>query len=63
MRLPERETDRLEDIEVVNRPKMSREDRAKQFVPFAALKGYPEALRKKEKEIEAQKEKRDDIEG
>ena len=28
---------------------MSREDRAKQFMPFAALKGYPEALRKKEK--------------
>lgn len=31
-----------------NRPKMSREDRAKQFMPFAALKGYPDALRKKE---------------
>lgn len=28
---------------------MSREDRAKQFMPFAALKGYPDALRKKEK--------------
>jgi len=28
---------------------MSREDRAKQFMPFAALKGYTEALRKKEK--------------
>ena len=34
-----------------NRPKMSREERAKQFMPFAALKGYPEALRKKEKII------------
>jgi len=34
---------------VANRQKMSREDRAKQFMPFAALKGYPEALRKKEK--------------
>jgi len=34
---------------VENRPKMSREDRAKQFMPFAALKGYTEALRKKEK--------------
>lgn len=34
---------------MVNRPKMSREDRAKQFMPFAALKGYSEALRKKEK--------------
>ena len=32
-----------------NRPKMSREDRAKQFMPFAALKGYLEALQKKEK--------------
>ena len=32
-----------------NRPKMSREDRAKQFMPFAALKGYPEALQKMEK--------------
>ena len=43
------------------RPKMSREERAKQFMPFAALKGYPEALRKKEKEIEAQKEKKYDV--
>ena len=31
------------------RARMSREDRAKQFMPFAALKGYPEALRLKEK--------------
>ena len=30
---------------------MSREERAKQFMPFAALKGYPDALRKKEKVI------------
>ena len=29
--------------------KMSKEDRAKQFMPFAALKGHLEALRKKEK--------------
>lgn len=29
--------------------KMNREERAKQFMPFAALKGYPDALRKKEK--------------
>ena len=34
-----------------NRPKMSREERAKQFMPFAALKGYEEALREKESEI------------
>ncbi len=46
-----------------NRAKMSREDRAKQFMPFAALKGYQEALHKKEKEIETRKEKKDDIEG
>lgn len=49
MQQPWNETDRLEGIKVVNRPKMSREDRAKQFMPFAALKGYPEALQKKEK--------------
>ncbi|MGN0160238.1 MAG: YolD-like family protein [Lachnospiraceae bacterium] len=30
---------------------MSREDRAKQFLPFAALKGHEEALRRKEKII------------
>ncbi len=29
---------------------MSREDRAKQFMPFAALKGFEEALRKVEAE-------------
>lgn len=32
-----------------NRIKMSRADRAKQFMPFAALKGFEEALREKEK--------------
>ena len=30
------------------RTKMSREQRAKQFMPFAALKGYEDALSKKE---------------
>ena len=34
-----------------NRPHMSIEDRAKQFMPFAALKGLPEALAAKEKII------------
>lgn len=29
--------------------KMTREERAKQFMPFAALKGYEDALRAKEK--------------
>jgi len=33
--------------------KMTPEERAKQFMPFAALKGYEEALRAKEIEIEA----------
>ena len=31
------------------RPKMDRADRAKQFMPFDALKGFQEALREKEK--------------
>lgn len=34
------------------RSKMSREERAKQFMPFSALKGYEEALRAKELEFE-----------
>ena len=38
------------------RPKMDREERAKQFMPFAALKGYTEALRKKEKSFEERME-------
>ncbi len=32
-----------------NRGRMPREERAKQFQPFAALRGYEEALRKKER--------------
>ena len=32
------------------RIKMSREDRAKQFMPFAALKGFEEALRRVEEQ-------------
>ncbi len=47
------------------RIKMSREDRAKQFMPFAALKGYEEALRKKEKvtvpKIELSEEKKEEL--
>lgn len=34
------------------REKMPISERAKQFMPFAALKGLPEALEKKEKELE-----------
>ena len=46
------------------RPKMDRAERAKQFMPFAALKGYQEALRKKEQEVqdyELRQIPRDDI--
>ncbi len=32
-----------------NRPKMSREKRAKQFAPFAALKGFEEGIKWQEK--------------
>ncbi len=32
------------------RTKMTREERAKQFMPFAALKGFEEALRRVEEE-------------
>lgn len=32
--------------------KMTNEERAKQFMPFAALKGYEEALRRVEAEVE-----------
>ena len=35
---------------------MCRQDRAKQFMPFAALKGYTEALRRKEKILVPRKE-------
>lgn len=38
------------------RGKMSKEDRAKQFMPFAALKGYEDALREKERIIVPKKE-------
>lgn len=36
---------------MVNRNKMSREERAKQFMPFAALKGFELAIAEKEKPI------------
>ena len=35
-----------------NRPKMDRNERAKQFMPFDAVKGLREALRAKEIEVE-----------
>jgi len=48
-----KETVRLEVIGVASKPreKMPIEDRAKQFMPFAALKGLPEALAKVEEEL------------
>ena len=39
---------------------MSREERAKQFMPFAALKGSEEALREKEREV-AEREKKEQL--
>ena len=47
------------------RAKMDRQDRAKQFMPFAALKGYEEALREKEKivvaKVELSEEKKEEL--
>ncbi len=43
---------------MIQKTKMSREERAKQFVPFAALKGYEEALREKEREVAAREEEK-----
>ena len=37
---------------------MSRQDRAKQFAPFDALKGLQDALRKKEEENEKERLKK-----
>ena len=47
----------MENNRSSNRPKMEREMRAKQFMPFDALKGFREALAEKEREVE-QKEQR-----
>ena len=38
------------------RHKMSREERAKQFMPFAALKGHMEALKRREKIVVERRE-------
>ena len=42
--------------------RMSREERAKQFMPFAALKGYELALREKEKIVVPRMELSEDYE-
>lgn len=50
---------------MASRPKMDRAERAKQFMPFAALKGYEEALREREKivvpKIELSEERKDEL--
>ncbi len=43
------------------RPRMSAENRAKQFMPFAALRGLPEALALKEKVIVEKMELTEDM--
>ncbi len=43
------------------RPKMSVENRAKQFMPFAALRGLPEALAKREKVVSPKIELTEDM--
>ena len=45
---------RSEDTKVANKPKskMPLSERAKQFLPFAALKGLPEALAEKERQAQ-----------
>lgn len=41
---------------MANRPQMTAQERAKQFMPFAALRGYEEAIRAKEKIVVDRKE-------
>lgn len=41
---------------------ISREDRARQFLPFAALEGFEEAVRKKEIEFDEKKELSEEME-
>ena len=48
--------ERKDFIKVGDRIRMDREQRAKQFMPFAALKGYEKALRQKEQLIDSEKE-------
>ena len=59
MRPPGKEILRSEDTEVAHssRKPMDKSERAKQFMPFAALKGLPEALAAKEKQVVEEKER------
>ena len=43
----------------ITRPKMPIKQRAKQFMPFSALNGFDEALRRKEWEVETQSKLKD----
>ena len=43
-------------IDYIKHPPMPREERAKQFLPFAALKEYPDALRREEERFAADPE-------
>lgn len=45
------------------RIRMSPEQRAKQFMPFAALRGLPEALERKEQEMASRMEKQKEKNG
>ena len=44
----------------MHHPRMTRQERAKQFMPFAALKGYEAALRQKERVVVPKKELSED---
>ena len=50
---------------MVNRHKMSKEERAKQFMPFAALKGFELAIAEKEKpvicKVEISEDRKDEL--
>ena len=43
-----------------NRPRMSLNQRAKQFLPFVAVKGHLEALRKVEEKVEKEMNKKNE---
>ena len=55
---PELDINKLEDTVVETRPKMPISQRAKQFMPFAALDGLDEAITQKEWEEEARQKQK-----
>ncbi len=46
------ENKKKKEKQIIKRPKMPIEQRAKQFMPFAAVTGLEKALREKEIEVE-----------